>query len=398
MKSLIKSGLAVFVLIIINSALYAENNIAGTTAVQIDESLIRESKAAIQRGVNFLTDHQQEDGSWCGHPAITGLVCMALHNSHTTDHVEIRKTAVERGRKYILSFIQPDGSIWMAGREREYPNYTTAVSLATLAIIGNPQDEPIMRKARKYLLDSQITDKENPNLGGIGYGTSGPGQPDLSNTQWALEALYLTEYLDKEPFTENKEDSKKSDLAWKNAVQFLSRLQHVPETNDFYWVVKDKKDPNYGGFVYKTDESKASGKYEDKQTLRSYGSMTYAGLKSMIYARLKKDDPRVRAAVEWASKNYTLSENPGMGPEGHYYYLHTFAKAHAVLGEEEVVTPDGKKHLWRIDLIKELLKLQKGKGEWYNDKHGRWWESIPELVTAYALMSLEAALGPELQK
>jgi len=121
--------------------------------------------------------------------------------------------------------------------------------------------------------------------------------------------------------------------------------------------------------------------------------MTYAGLKSMIYAKLKKEDPRVKAAIEWGSKNYDLKQNPGIGPEGHYYYLHTFAKAHAVMGKEYVITPDGKKHSWRIDLIKELLKDQKSKGEWFNERSGRWWESSPELVTGYALLSMEAALG-----
>ena len=37
---------------------------------------------------------------------------------------------------------------------------------------------------------------------------------------------------------------------------------------------------------------------EDARVLRSYGGMTYAGLKSMAYAKLTRDDPRVKAAVE----------------------------------------------------------------------------------------------------
>lgn len=383
-----------------------EEEAAATTGTKIGESLKREALAAVQRSVNYLTDNQKSDGSWCGHPAITGLVCMALNNSNTKENIAIRKQAVEKGRQFMLKFLQPDGSIWMAGTEKEYPNYTTAIVLSALAIINDPNDEQVMRNARRYLLDSQLdednkaapTKKDNPGYGGIGYGKSGISQPDLSNTQWALEALYLTEYLDKEPKAKSKEDTRKSDLAWGNAVLFLSRLQHVPESNDQAWVVKDKKDPNYGGFVYKSEESKASEKYSDKQTLRSYGSMTYAGLKSMIYAKLKKDDPRVKAAVEWAEKNYTLDENPGIGPEGHFYYIQTFAKTHSILGDEMIKTPDGKEHPWRIDLIKKLLSMQKGKGEWYNDQSGRWMESIPELVTAYTLLAMEAALGPELAK
>jgi len=376
--------------------LQARKNIAISYGPAIPETLLREAYSSLQRGVNFLTDAQQKDGSWMHHPAVTGLCIMALHNSGSTQNVAIRKEAVKKGKAFILKFVQNDGSIWMAGQKKEYPNYTTAVALSALAIVGDAKDEKVMRKARKFLLNSQVTNKKSKNFGGIGYAKSGPGNPDLSNTQWALEALYLTDYLDREPNAKSPQDQKKAGLAWKNAVQFLSKLQHVPETNDAVWVVKDKKDPNYGSFVYKTNESKAGTEKNSKKTLRGYGSMTYAGLKSMIYARLKKDDPRVKAAVKWGARHYDLTKNPGLGPEGHYYYLQVFAKAHSVLGNEYVVTPDGKKHNWRVDLIKALLSLQKGKGEWYNDKNGRWWESLPELVTAYSMLSMEAALGSKI--
>jgi squalene-hopene/tetraprenyl-beta-curcumene cyclase len=367
------------------------------TTTQIPETLVRESFSSIERGMNYLLDSQEKDGSWIHHPAVTGLAVIALHNSGDIGKEVIKKEAIKKGLSFIRKYAQKDGSIWMAGAEKEYPNYTTAVALCALATVGNPEDEKIMRNARKFLIGSQVTDKKSKNFGGIGYGKSGPGNPDLSNTQWALEALYLTEYLDKEPKAKSKKDTEKSDLAWKNAVQFLSKLQNVPETNDAVWVVKDKNDPNYGSFIYKTDESKA-GKDETKKTLRGYGSMTYAGLKSMIYAKLTKDDPRVKAAAEWGAKNYTMDENPGMGPQGLFYYLHTFAKAQAVLGDENVVSPDGKKHFWRQDLIKKMLNMQKGNGSWSNDKSGRWWESIPQLTTSYALMSLEIALGSKLAK
>jgi squalene-hopene/tetraprenyl-beta-curcumene cyclase len=45
--------------------------------------------------------------------------------------------------------------------------------------------------------------------------------------------------------------------------------------------------------------------------LRSYGSMSYAGLLSMIHAQVDKNDPRVKAVIDWLSKNYTHDENPG---------------------------------------------------------------------------------------
>ncbi len=372
-------------------------------APKLEEQLVKDAKASIQKGVNFLTDKQGEDGAWCRHPAITALACTALLNSKSEQNPEIRKAAVEKGRKFILTFVQKDGSIWVAGQQREFPTYTTAIVLTFLAINANPEDEEIMRGARKYLLACQLDENtpgspvkpDDPAYGGIGYAKDGKGHADLSNTQWALEALYLTEYLDKEPKAKNPEDTRKSDLAWKNAVQFMSRLQHLPESNDQVWVVKDKNDPNYGGFIYKPEDSKMDDKFKE-QGLRAYGSMTYAGLKSMIYAKLKKDDPRIKAATEWAASHYTLDENPGVGPAGHYYYITTFAKAHAVLGDESVETPDKQKHLWRADVLRKLLSLQKENGEWYNDKHGRFMEAIPELVTSYSLISMESALQPYL--
>ncbi len=375
---------------------------------KLDISLIKESKAAIQRGVNFLTDKQDKDGAWEKSPAITALALMAIAKSNAEATPLIRDEAIKKGREFILKFVQPDGSIYPKGQQDQYPNYNTAICLCALATLNKPEDVEVMRKARTFLINTQVNEnfsvddkpapvkKDDPSFGGIGYGSAGPGKPDLSNTQWALEALYMTDFLDSDLKTQNKDDKKKADIAWENAVTFLSRCQNVPESNDQAWVVKDKNDPNYGGFVYKTDESKA-GKDEQAQTLRTYGSMTYAGLKSMIYAKIPKDDPRIKAAAEWAGKNYTLDENPGMKAEGHYYYLHTFAKAMAIVGEDTLKTADGSVKFWRADLLKKLLNLQKQNGEWFNDKAGRWWESNPTLVTSYSLMAMELALGTELQ-
>ena len=69
--------------------------------------------------------------------------------------------------------------------------------------------------------------------------------------------------------------------------------------------------------------------------------MTYAGLKSMIYAGLTQDDPRVKAALEYIKQHYTLEENPGQGQRGLYYYYQTFAKAMALLGKPTLVDAQG---------------------------------------------------------
>ena len=78
--------------------------------------------------------------------------------------------------------------------------------------------------------------------------------------------------------------------------------------------------------------------------------MTYAGLKSMIYAGVTADDPRVIAAMDFIQKNYSLTENPGMGHAGLFYYYHTFAKALDAADIEVLDDDEGAPHSWRSEL------------------------------------------------
>lgn len=206
----------------------------------------------------------------------------------------------------------------------------------------------VVEKAKKFLIKLQCdegegyTPKADRFYGGIGYG--GDERPDLSNTQYALEALKAAG-LDK------------NHPVYKKAIVFLERCQNRSESNDLKWAGND------GGFVYYPGSSKA-GKYTEREKIkfRSYGSMTYAGIKSYIYANLKKDDPRVKAAYNWVRRNYDLSQNPGAGQQGLFYYYHTFAKTLYVLDEKAVVDYKGNAHNWREDLAKMLLKKQKKMG------------------------------------
>jgi squalene-hopene/tetraprenyl-beta-curcumene cyclase len=109
---------------------------------------------------------------------------------------------------------------------------------------------------------------------------------------------------------------------------------------------------------------------------------------SYIYANLKRDDPRVVAVFEWLRRNYTLGENPGMGPQGFYFYLHTMTKALNAYGVDELELADGRRINWRREVAMKLINLQQKDGSWIND-NGRWWERDPSLVTSYALLSLE---------
>jgi len=115
--------------------------------------------------------------------------------------------------------------------------------------------------------------------------------------------------------------------------------------------------------------------------------MTYAGLKSMIYAGLTPEDKRVKAAFEWIKKNYDLTQNPGQGQNGLYYYYQTFAKALDTLEVAELEVASGAKHDWRAELVAVLAEKQNKDGSWVND-NPRWMENDPILVTGFALMVL----------
>jgi squalene-hopene/tetraprenyl-beta-curcumene cyclase len=189
----------------------------------------------------------------------------------------------------------------------------------------------------------------------------------------------------------------KNDPAFKSALAFVSRMQNNSETNKAKWAGDD------GGFIYSPgrsgDGESSAGEYnapDGRRMLRSYGSMTYAGLKSMIYAGLTKDDPRVKAAWSWITRNWSLDENPGMrlnNPEaarfGIYYYYHAMAKALNAYDEPTVVDAKGVKHDWRVELIAKLTSLQKPDGSWAGE--ARWKEDSQILVTSYAILALQEA-------
>jgi squalene-hopene/tetraprenyl-beta-curcumene cyclase len=134
-------------------------------------------------------------------------------------------------------------------------------------------------------------------------------------------------------------------------------------------------------------ESKAGG-------VRSYGSMTYTGFKTLLYAGVDRQDPRVVGAYNWIRRHWRLDSNPNMphtqSKEGLYYYYHVFAKALSAYGEAKIpVLKDGEtvEQNWRHDLIDILAKKINDNGSWTNDTR-RWYEDDPVLCTSYVLMGL----------
>lgn len=385
MNWLISPAAVLFLLLYVQAAQAAVLG-AGDPAPATDLSLKNEVQHAIERGLGWLEKNQNPGGYWSqpDHPALTALVLTAYMGEPSGRMRSKPPEFVQKGYRYLLQCVKPDGGIYV----RDMANYNTSVSMMALLTAANPAYEAVIRNARNFEVGLQDDfdkkgEADNPLDGGIGYG--GKYQhSDMSNTMFALESIYYSRNL----VQDGKEADQAKELNWQAATRFIERCQNLPGVNDQPWASDDPQ--NKGGFIYFPGDSKAGEMVlaDGRKALRSYGSISYAGLLSYIYADLQKDDPRVVAAFDWLQKNYSLDENPGMGPEGLYYYYHTMAKSLAAYGVKELVLADGSRVDWRRDLAKRLLNLQNGEGFWMNE-NGRWWEKDPVLVTSYAAIVLE---------
>lgn len=326
------------------------------------------AREALHRGAAYLEKSQASDGSWQHYPGITALAVMAMVAAHGAKHA-----AARRGAQFLAGMARPDGGIYDArDPARALPSYNTALSLTALSAVGEPGYRPLIHRAQAYLDGSQFDEsrgykRPQAAYGGIGYG-SHPDRPDLSNLQHALEALKETDYPSSAPL-------------WEKAIVYLQRCQNREASNDQLWAREPGESRGDGGFIYGADgESKAGGH-------RSYGSMTYAGLKSYLYCGVTRADPRARAAWNWIRAHYTVSENPGMGDAGLYYNYHTMSKTLAVYGQRLVIDAGGARHSWAGDLAAELVRRQEPAGAWINH-NPRWLEDNRDLVTSYALLAL----------
>ena len=350
-----------------------------------DISFRNEVQRAIDRGLTWLEQHQQTNGCWStpDQPAVTALALAACKGDPKERYSKSEADWVKKGYAFVLGCVRPDGGI----HQTNLVTYNTSLCMMALLAANTPEYDPILRKARRFLVGLQRDFDEKGKTdnvfdGGIGYGSKYE-HSDMGNTSAALEALYYTKHL-----VADKKLPDAQDLNWDAAIQFLQNCQNLPAYNKQSWASDDPK--NKGGFIYYPGNSMAGSETNanGRVALRSYGSISYAGLLSYIYCDLKRDDPRVAAVSDWLRKNYTLDENPGMGPQGLFYYFNTMSKALTIYGTEDLILATGQRPNWRHDLAMKLINLQDRDGSWQNS-NGRWWEKDPALVTSYALLTLE---------
>ena len=378
MKTMLRTSLAGLALL--GSAVFAQDAPPNPYL-----SIQHEMELSIARGNRWLVEQQHADGYW-GNPDLPALTALALTALVRDPGLDLKKPfpeAIQKGFDWLLKQQKEDGGIYNKG----LGVYNTATSVTALVSAERDVYEPTIVRARRYLIENQWDidkpkENDNPNDGGVGYGSSNT-HTDLSNTYLAIEALALSKKV-----IEDGKHGDQPDLDWDAAITFLSRCQNLEATNDQEWASDDEE--NKGGFVYTPGDSKAGTKElpDGRTALRSYGSISYAGLLSMIYAKLEPADPRVVAVKEWLGKNYTMDENPGMGQQGLYYYYQAMSKALAAAGIDKLPLENGGTADWRTDLGTKLLTTQRENGSWVND-NARWMESDPVLVTSYTVMAMQ---------
>jgi squalene-hopene/tetraprenyl-beta-curcumene cyclase len=347
-----------------------------------------------KKGAEFLVSKQDKEGFWrFGKFPCMGFTALAAYALGGAPK-ELRKNyeqSIDRALKYIISRQNEDGSF--SEPDGSNKTYVTSIVLMVLGTLGKEKYKLQIKRAQDFLVGGQK--KDGIDRGGSGYGDIKPSGKErtkcnLSTTGFACEGLKVS-------------GLPKDSVYWKNVVEFLTKCQQNSETNTDPQLRKHLakmgiRIGNDGGFTYAPDESKAGMKKlpSGEKVLVSYGSMTYEGLKSFIYAGLKKDDPRVQAAMRWIKNHYTLDRHPGFGIDrikrthlqGLFYYYMMFAKALDAWGEEVLITADGKRHLWAQELLDKLISLQteEEKRAWKN-KAPRWMEDNSVLVTSYVLIA-----------
>jgi squalene-hopene/tetraprenyl-beta-curcumene cyclase len=335
----------------------------------------------VDRSIRYLKSTQSDTGGWSTKqsPGVTGIVLTGMLK---TGKVGPKDPSIERGLKYVEGLINPKAG-HIAGKDPrvQLQNYVTCINVLALTSAQRDSYKAVVADAAEFLKKLQWDEGEGKSPGDDFYGGAGydsKSRPDLSNTQFFLDALAAA-------------GVPKDDPAFKKAMIFVSRCQNLKgEGNDQPWAGKI----NDGSFIYSPaagGQTKVMDGALPDGGLPGYGSMTYAGIKSMIYCGATKDDPRVKKALEWISKNYTVDRNPGMpevrGQWGLFYYYHTMAKCLDTLGLDEVTDAQGKKHDWRADITAALGKRQRPDGSFVNQQP-HWMEGDPNLDVGYALMAL----------
>jgi squalene-hopene/tetraprenyl-beta-curcumene cyclase len=386
-------------------------------ALSVQESDLAERlRTAYLEAADGLAKLQMSSGAWpvimperqVPSVAYTALTVRALSEAPPALRSKYQPR-IQKGLEFILSKANPDGSFGEGDSGTYMKTYATAVALSALSTA--PRTERIadaIRGAQAYLKRNQL--QEGPHKGGLGYGDEEPKR----NPETGLFEVKRSTIANLSATAEAAEAMKNSGLSlsdefWPLVKEFVRKCQNNSEVNqdpDFLAALRQKgMSIGSDGSLYYTPvadgavQKAGTRRIADRETIVGYGSMTYDGIKTYIYAGLRRDSPEVKTAVDWIRRNYSVEAHPGFpfDPEklthqrGLYYYYFTMARALDACGERPLVTPDGRPRDWPVELGEQLLKTMRVSKAWLNENPA-WYEGDPVLVTGYVLGVLDILL------
>ena len=306
----------------------------------IDTKAVQRS---ISRGIAYLRKSQNERGGWeeyggqsCG---LSALCTLALLNAS----VSREDPDIVRAMRYLRSF---------------EPKATYSVALQTLVFcqLGSAGDLPRIRKNVERLVKGQKVAGVEDRIGSWDYG-SHRGAGDPSNSQFALLALGAAQ-----------------DRGIKIDPGVFQRAHR-------YWV--DRQQAN-GGWAY------GRGR-------RTSGSMTCAGIASVIISgsRLDSDaagnqiqccggsttdELAIENGVQWLGRNFNLEVNPGGDSLTKFYYLYALERVGRLSGRRFMG-----EHDWYREGADYLVGIQ--------DEFQGFWSNVgamesSNVATSFALLFL----------
>jgi Domain of unknown function (DUF4159) len=324
-----------------------------------NDTLADQVRKAIDKGVRYLKDHQQPNGSWEDTPVLppggqTTLALLALLNAG----VKADDDTVKKGLDFIRKLEKP-------------ATYVRSLQTMVLVEVGQPQDLELIQENVKHLL--KIAIKDGGNLLGWGYDRGGggfPSRPDNSNTQYAVLALWV-------------------------ARQHGLPKSIWEEVNDFYTKSQSKR----GSWGY---EYHPGGESIDERL-----TMTSAGLCGLFIAEMEMaagrqnadpvaicgiydDNHAIKAGLAWINAGPGSPDRFNIEPASHVFYnLYGIERLGRLSGQRFLGSHD-----WYREGCKWLVKEQsRNDGSWSRPQSA---DIYPTISTSFAVLFLSKGRTPVL--
>jgi hypothetical protein len=287
----------------------------------------RQVQAAIDRGVAYLLDEQQVDGSWSAFGKYdVGYTAYSLYT--------LLKSGVPRNDSAVQRAL---------GCVRTLPahhTYSMACKILALSAWGTPDVQAELQEAVQQLIEWQEPD------GLFAYPVYPDGQrlpQDLSNTLYASLALRAAAHR----------QARIPASVWEHLLEGVAECFGVGRSS------RERLSGEAGGFGYRKGEA-------------ATGSMTTAGFSVLLIARqalqdrldakLRREvDAAQRSALAWLDENMTVRENSGKN-RWHFFALYGLERVGALLNEDIL----GRKN-WYWTGAEYLVGKQNEEGSWQGD-------------------------------